>query len=53
MSDNFAWVQICILDGGHFSFLDAGANPRTNGHALTPPNHMQTALFYQLWTPQP
>ena len=23
MSDNFAWVCMCILEGGHFSFLGA------------------------------
>ena len=27
MSGSFAWVCICILEGGHFSFLDADADP--------------------------
>ena len=34
MSDNFAWVCICIMDGGHFSFLDTNANPWTTRLAL-------------------
>ena len=33
MSGSFAWVCICILDGGHFSFPDA--DPGTTGLALT------------------
>ena len=35
MSGNFTWVCICILGGGHFSFPDADADPRTTGLALT------------------
>ena len=32
MSGNFSWVCICILEGGHFSFLNA--NALTTGLAL-------------------
>ena len=35
MSGSFAWVRICIPDGGHFSFLDVDADPRTTGLALS------------------
>ena len=34
MSGSFAWVCICILDGGHFSFPNADADPGTIGLAL-------------------
>jgi hypothetical protein len=34
-SDNSTWVSIYILDGSHFSFLDANADPGTTGLALT------------------
>lgn len=33
-SGNFAWVCICIMGGGHFSFPDANADPGTTGLAL-------------------
>jgi hypothetical protein len=29
MSGSFAWLCICILDGGHFSFPNADADPGT------------------------
>ena len=32
----YAWVCICILDGGHFSIPDADADPGTSGLALSP-----------------
>ena len=35
MSGSFAWVCICILDGGHFSFPDADEDPGSTGLALT------------------
>jgi hypothetical protein len=34
MSGSFAWVYICIMEGGHFSIPDADANPRMTGLAL-------------------
>ena len=44
MSGSFAWVCICILDGGHFSFPDADADPGTTGLALrTQPQSCPTA----------
>ena len=42
VSGSFAWVCICILEGGHFSFLDANADPRMIGLALT------QLCYYQL-----
>jgi hypothetical protein len=35
MSDNFAWVFICILDVGHFSFLHVDEYARKIGLALS------------------
>ena len=35
MSGGFAWVYICILGGGHFSFPDADADPGMTGLALS------------------
>jgi hypothetical protein len=40
-SGTFAWVCICILNGGYFSFTDANADPRTTGLA---PNTMNGVL---------
>ena len=34
MGGSYAWVCIRILEGGHFSILDADANPRMIGLAL-------------------
>jgi hypothetical protein len=34
MSGSFAWVCICILEGGHFSFLNADAGRGSTGLAL-------------------
>ena len=34
MSGGFTWVCICIMEGGHFSFLDADANPELTWLAL-------------------
>lgn len=34
ISDNFAWLCICIPDSGYFSFLDANAECRMTGLAL-------------------
>ena len=34
MSGGFAWIYICILDGGHYSFPDVDVDPRTTGLAL-------------------
>jgi hypothetical protein len=34
MSGSFPWVCICIPEGGHFSFLDADADPGMTGLAL-------------------
>jgi hypothetical protein len=41
MSGSFAWVCICILEGGHFSFLDADADPGTTGLALRAALHLE------------
>ena len=35
LSGNFAKVCICILEGGHMSFLDVDADPRTIWLSLT------------------
>ena len=35
MSVNFAWVCICILEGGHFSIPEIDANPRMTRLALS------------------
>ena len=34
MSGSFAWVCICILEGGHFSIPDADADPGMTELAL-------------------
>ena len=49
MSDSFAWVCICILDGDHFSFPDAYANPRTTKLALI----QRKKVVVKLWKPNP
>jgi hypothetical protein len=36
MSHSFAWVCICILEGGHLSIPDADADPGMTGLALSP-----------------
>jgi hypothetical protein len=35
VTNDRAWVCICILDGGHFSFPDADADPGTTRLALS------------------
>jgi hypothetical protein len=45
MSGSFAWVCICILEGGRFSFLDADADLGTTGLALTLRNESVAARF--------
>ena len=34
MGGSFAWVCICIMEGGHFSIPDADLDPRMTGLAL-------------------
>ena len=56
MSDNFAWVCICILEGANFSIPDADADARMIVLALTPnylfslhdPLCIATFLLYQV-----
>ena len=40
MSGSFPWVCICIMEGGHFSFLDAYANLGMIGLALIAHRHL-------------
>jgi hypothetical protein len=35
MDGSFAWVCICIVDGGHVSIADADADPGMTGLALS------------------
>lgn len=41
LSDSLVWVCICILDGDHFSFMDASTDPGTTELA---PNTMNGVL---------
>ena len=52
MSGSFAWVCIYILDGGHFSFPDAYADPVLVGFALRPTLSTDTIQRVLLWERQ-
>ena len=43
---HFAWVCICILDGGHFSFPDANADPGTTGLALNTTRKLGSRTYF-------
>jgi hypothetical protein len=45
VSGRFARVCICILDGGHFPFLDAVADPRSIGLALRATSHIRLSTL--------
>ena len=52
MSGSFAWLCIYILDGGHFSFPDAYADPVLVGLALRPTLSTDMIQRVLLWERQ-